>query len=254
LSGYLLPQVESLLTLAATFKLKFTLGHFQEYKKRSSIPLNFKIQLAHLLKKKNMCSSLVLIALLFTNAFAVDPGTPVVSPLTPCTQPGTYACGPSNTPNVDSIVVCAQGGTWVHLDNCDESTDNKCALINNIPYCVAGMGGNGGAAAAVVAAPSAGLAAAANVKAAVVSPENQNQTPPPSPSVSAAAPASTGGAAGQNTPQDCKVANDFLCVTQCGKVLIHCTGPGAGQLTNALDEPQAVCNNGKIDFASNCVV
>ncbi|KAJ3075602.1 hypothetical protein HDU98_007584 [Podochytrium sp. JEL0797] len=55
-----------------------------------------------------------------------------------------------------------------------------------------------------------------------------------------------------HTPTDCKTVNEFLCQTQCGKVLIQCTGVGIGAALEALDEPAAVCNNGKIDFATNC--
>ncbi|KAI9338839.1 hypothetical protein BDR26DRAFT_896199 [Obelidium mucronatum] len=53
---------------------------------------------------------------------------------------------------------------------------------------------------------------------------------------------------------DCLFANQFLCQTQCGKVLIQCTGAGAGAVLPPLDEDAAVCNAGKIDFAANCAV
>ncbi|KAJ3237396.1 hypothetical protein HDU81_009494 [Chytriomyces hyalinus] len=84
--------------------------------------------------------------------------------------------------------------------------------------------------------------------------------PPPSPPQPTSLPApkpnpqppTTGG--NTHTPADCKISNEFLCVQQCGKVLIHCTGAGTGVETGALDGDNAVCNNGRIDFKSNCVV
>ncbi|KAJ3012599.1 UNVERIFIED_CONTAM: hypothetical protein HDU68_001120 [Siphonaria sp. JEL0065] len=56
------------------------------------------------------------------------------------------------------------------------------------------------------------------------------------------------------TPADCQTVNQFLCQTQCGKVLIQCTGIGAGAVLPPLDEDAAVCNQGRIDFATNCLV
>ncbi|KAJ3246661.1 hypothetical protein HDU78_006411 [Chytriomyces hyalinus] len=76
-----------------------------------------------------------------------------------------------------------------------------------------------------------------------------NPQPQPSPQPGPPAP----GGAGR-TPADCKTAGEFLCVQQCGKVMIHCTGAGAGIQTAALDGDDAVCNNGRIDFKTNCVV
>ncbi|KAJ3030192.1 UNVERIFIED_CONTAM: hypothetical protein HDU68_009833 [Siphonaria sp. JEL0065] len=55
-----------------------------------------------------------------------------------------------------------------------------------------------------------------------------------------------------HTPAECKTPNQFLCQTQCGKVLIQCTGAGVGVALPPLDEDAAVCNNGAIDFATNC--
>ncbi|KAJ3251200.1 hypothetical protein HDU77_006043 [Chytriomyces hyalinus] len=77
-------------------------------------------------------------------------------------------------------------------------------------------------------------------------PNPQPTTPKPNPQ-----PPTTGSIS--HTAADCKVANEFLCVQQCGKVLIHCTGAGTGVETGALDGETAVCNNGRIDFKTNCV-
>ncbi|KAI8613578.1 hypothetical protein BC830DRAFT_1082570 [Chytriomyces sp. MP71] len=81
------------------------------------------------------------------------------------------------------------------------------------------------------------------------------QPPPPQPLPPAPQPQLPATSAGKNkSAADCMAANEFLCVKQCGKVLIHCTGAGTGVLTEALDEDVAVCNNGRIDFKANCVV
>ncbi|KAJ3297606.1 hypothetical protein HDU79_002780 [Rhizoclosmatium sp. JEL0117] len=53
---------------------------------------------------------------------------------------------------------------------------------------------------------------------------------------------------------ECTLANEFLCATQCGKVLIQCTALGTGVTLPPLDDQAAVCNNGKIDYVTNCVV
>jgi hypothetical protein len=175
--------------------------------------------------QKEMLSSILVAIVFSTYSYAVDPGTPTVVLNTPCSMNGKYACGSSNAQQQDSISVC-QNGLWNHLDDCNDAGNNKCSLISGIPYCVIGAGGLRS------------------------NPVGQNQTPPPRPTIITVPSA---GARGNHIPQDCKAANEFLCVTQCGKVLIHCTGVGMGAITEPLDEPQAVCNMGKIDFASNCI-
>ncbi|KAJ3017181.1 UNVERIFIED_CONTAM: hypothetical protein HDU68_011812 [Siphonaria sp. JEL0065] len=142
----------------------------------------------------------------------------------------TLACALSvDMPGSGAIVQCA-GGKFILLDNCEDTPNNACNLINGTPFCVAGKG----------------IIGAANGNAGT---GNTGTTAPPP------APANPGNAnAATHTPADCQTVNQFLCQQQCGKVLIQCTGAGTGVALEALDEAAAVCNNGQIDFATNCLV
>ncbi|KAI9358918.1 hypothetical protein DFJ73DRAFT_957614 [Zopfochytrium polystomum] len=157
-------------------------------------------------------------------------GFPITVVGTACTA-GTYSCG-AQTGGMDSINVCL-GGSWAHLDACDQANAPACSILGGVPYCVA----------------SNALAAATTTTIAN----------PPSPTPASpvggqkAGTAGTGTtAAGSHTTADCQFANQFLCKTPCGKILIQCTGAGTGVELGALDEDAAVCNNGAIDFATNC--
>ncbi|KAI8609363.1 hypothetical protein BC830DRAFT_1150952 [Chytriomyces sp. MP71] len=153
-----------------------------------------------------------------------------------CTTAATLSCGPTNTENQGSIAIC-QGGVFVKLDDCNDSPNNACTYLGGTPFCVLGNGFIGASKAATGGAttiPGAGTVVTVN-------------------KVTMGATAATQAGSGNHTPADCQTVNQFLCQTQCGKVMIQCTGVGTGVALEALDEAAAVCNNGAIDFITNCV-
>ncbi|KAI9351588.1 hypothetical protein DFJ73DRAFT_959604 [Zopfochytrium polystomum] len=148
-------------------------------------------------------------------------GSPLTTTGDPCITQSDYSCG-LDTLGRDSINICALDGNgalvWTHLDACDQPGSTACQMLGGKPYCVA------------PASPPPTASAAAASKQAVGGGK-------------AGAPQVQATTAPTKAPADCQFANQFLCQTQCGKVLIQCTGAGTGA---------AVCNNGQIGFAANC--